>query len=437
MKDFSSRFGDRPSLAVKTLGAMQSSRKTLELDDELFLPSGPQCGAGDRVAPARPLDSNYMSGKFNATSRGRGWPKQPAVRSARDLEDPQIKNRGPQNFLASSGHGNNDLPNSPGMCVPMDLALDPDGRRWPKLPSVPLEPPVPVKTLENTMTEQSAELALRCAQIADLCNIRQQQAVDLQNACDEIEHLCASIAGLEDRVARHESEAVTAMQNLMRSENDKATLRAQLDRAQRESAELLQRLLRDETALNDQELALASALERIEELKAELATKPEESARVAAAVEEANRWHLNKLNRRSMHFEEQIKKFEKVISQRDIEIENLKLAHAKAEARCDDLAKTAASLEKTQQYERKKVEWGAEQVEFLETVLRVEREASELKVAELTAELRRARVEPVTAERATGAMRKDGVLVLPKLAARRGRLDAIESDTSISRTDAA
>lgn len=434
MNEFNSRFGDRPTLAVNTPGATEMSRKTLELDDELFLPTGTPRGGGNRTVPAPPVNYGHMRGKFNAADRNYGRPKQLAGESLSAFEEPARKNRGRQNYIASPGYGNNQFHNDPGTFVQTEPALDPDGRRWPKLPSVP---PTPVNALENTLAEQSAELALRCAQIADLCNVRQQQATELQIACDEIERLCESITVLEDTVAQRESETAAAMQDIMRSEKEKLALRAQLDQAQRESAALMQRLLGDETALNDSELALASAQERIEELKVELATKPEESARLTAAVEEANRRHRSELNRRSRHFEEQIKKFEGLISERDVEIENLQMARAKSEARCDDLAKTVASLESAQQYECKKVESGVGQVEFLETVLRVEREAAELKIAELTAELQRARVEHSAAERATAAMRKEVVLLLPKLSARRSRLDAPKSDMSMSRTDAA
>jgi DNA repair exonuclease SbcCD ATPase subunit len=433
MKEFSAHFGDRPNLTVNSLTSPRPSPANLELDDELFLPPNVHRGGGNRPVPERPFNSAPAAGKVSANGGSSGQPMPPP---AAPLATPKAPPRSgsPPVSPGGPGQGNGVRQGNPVSVRQADPPVDPDGRRWPKLPPVPA---VPVKAMENALSEQSAELALRCAQIADLCNIRQQQATELQIACDEIERLCGSIAELEATVAQRESDTTAAMQNLLHSEKEKMALRAQLEKAQQDSAGALQRLLGAETELNDKELAIASALERIEELKEQLAIKPEEIARIAEAVEEANQRHRSELNRRSMHFEEQIKKFEGMIADRDAEIKNLQVARAKADMRSDDFTRTIASLENEQQQVREKIDSRANHVEFLETVLQVEREETERKIAELTAELERARLQHSAAERATAEMRKGIVLLLPKLAARRTRPELPEQTTAITQTNAA
>jgi hypothetical protein len=433
MKEFSAYSGDRPILAVSPQASSRPNPASLELDDDLFLPPNVHRGGGNRPLPERPSNAGPATAKASTNSGSSGKPMRPPV-APLTVQNAPPRSGGSAVSPGVPSHGNTEQGGNPGTVRRADPPVDPDGRRWPKLPPVP---GTSVKALENALAEQSAELALRCAQIADLCNIRQQQATELQIACDEIERLCGSIAELQATVAERESDTAAAMQNLVHSEKEKMALRAQLEKVQQDSAGALRRLLEAETELNDKELAIASALERIEELKEQLAIKPEETARIAAAVDEADQRHRSELNRRSMHFEEQIKKFEGMIADRDAEIKNIQMARAKADMRCDDLARTIAALEKEQQQACEKIDSRANHVEFLETVLKVEREQSEQKISELNAELERARQKHSAAERATAEMRKDIVLLLPKLAARRSRPELSESNATVSQTNAA
>ena len=131
-------------------------------------------------------------------------------------------------------------------------ALDAGGRRWPELP---IGPRNRIITLESKIAEQSAELNQRCTQVADLCNIREQQAIELHDACDQIDRLSESIAGLQVTIVQHETETAAAKQKLILLDKERFILRAQLDKAKVECADLLQRSLRAETAHNDKDMS--------------------------------------------------------------------------------------------------------------------------------------------------------------------------------------
>jgi len=89
-------------------------------------------------------------------------------------------------------------------------------------------------------------------------------------------------------------------------------------------------------------------------------------------------------------------------------------ARAKLIYRYDDLAKIVDALECKQQLAQNKIDSQISTIEVLETILSVEREAAELKIGQLTAELQRGCLEHAAVERASATMRKEIVLLLPK-----------------------
>ena len=316
-----------------------------------------------------------------------------------------------------------------------NATLDAEDRHWPELPSVPQNR---IATLESKIAKQSAELTQRCSQVADLCNIREQQAIELHNACDQMDCLSESIAGLQGTIVQHKTEAAAAKQKLLLSDNEKFALRAQLDKAKAECADLLQRSLRAETAVNDKDMVIASTQEEVENLKAKIIAIPAETIRLTTAIEEeANTRHRHDLDRQRAHFESQIKKREGIVVERDMLLKDLEIAHAKLAEHCSDLSKTVTALESTRRLAQERIELQTGNIQALETLFRIQREALELKIKELTVELQRERVKHTASERTSAAIRKNIVLLLPKLVARRDLLLSREQEKSVSHNTAA
>lgn len=411
-------------------GATRAVERQLDLDDELFLPGTAQSGAGRRAPAHR---SAGHGGASHSASRG-GPPTRSAGAPLPAMAGTERKKRGPQEPIPRAGFANSEPRANSEYVEQPDATLDADGRRWPTLLPVPRDCK---NELENKVKELSAELSLRCIQIADLCNLRQQQDSELEAARDVIDNFDKSIATLQDAITRQKSEVAAAQQALALSKQENAALSMQLEKVKKESAAALKRSLNIEVAFNDREVAIVSARETVEFLRRDVAARTMEASSLRATIKEANRRHCNELNEQDAHFRIQIKKLEAIVADRDMRLEELDKTHSKLVERCNGLARTVVALESIKRTAGERSKSQNDLVERLETLLRVEREAAEIKIKDLTAELQRERSARSVAETSSAAAQNDIVLLSPKLAARRSRANEHEHDTSMSQNNAA
>ena len=221
-------------------------------------------------------------------------------------------------------------------------AFDAAGRRW---PIVAAPPQNRISELENTVAKLSAEVNLRCTQVADLYNIQQERANDVIDACDEIDCLGKTIVALQGTIAQREAEADAAKKKVIELEKENITLRLDLGIARKEMAELLQRLLSVETALNDKEVSIVAAEEGILRLKAELTATRHDATRLISTVAKADEERRNKFSQQSAQLDNKIQKIEAAAAEQDMQVRNLEVARAMLVTLCDSLAKTANAIE--------------------------------------------------------------------------------------------
>jgi hypothetical protein len=254
--------------------------------------------------------------------------------------------------------------------------IDGEGRHWPKPLTIPRDR---VRELEGVIAKLSTELSLRCAQIADLYNMRQQQEVELLNSCDEIDRLGKVIEELQRKLVWCASDATVENQKLVLLASENSTLRLQLENVQ------------NEVAL-------------------------------------ANQQHRNEFNQLSEQFNGQIRIFEEISIERNKDVENLEALRANLTNQVHDLTKMVDSFECDKKYSREKIIGHA--VEAFETILMVERKSSETKIRELTDELQRERLNHSTAVCASGATRKDIVIPFSKHFSQRSQPISPQQDIS-------
>ena len=247
-----------------------------------------------------------------------------------------------------------------------------------------------ISALEDRIARQAAELNLRCTQVADLFNVQQRQANELQTACEEINRLSKTVAMLAEAAEQREADLTSTVESFLLSENEKADLRVQLDKALAEVREVSQRLLTIETAYNDRELAIASTLETVNLLNAELVAASEERFKSVAAAQGESLRHRCEINEQKSFFQDKIKKIEAVVTCRDLRVRELEALRNRL----------------------------SERVDFLEALRKSEQEAAEFKIRELTEELQRERQRHSAADEASAAMHREITSLLPKLTAR-------------------
>lgn len=231
-------------------------------------------------------------------------------------------------------------------------AFDAAGRRW---PIVAAPPQNRISELEDTVAKLSAEVNLRCTQIADLYNSQQERANEVLDACDEIDLLGKTIESLQGTITKREMQTAAAEKKAIELEKENTTLRLDLDIARKEMAELLQRLLSVETAYNEREISIVAAEERNSRLKDELTATLHDATRLITTVAKADEERRNKFSQQSAQLDNKIQKIEAVAAEQNMQVRNLEVARAMLVALCDSLAKTANAIE-SMKAERKRSE---------------------------------------------------------------------------------
>jgi chromosome segregation ATPase len=242
-----------------------------------------------------------------------------------------------------------------------------------------------IAALEDTIAKQAAELNLRCTQVADLYNLQQRQANDLQVACEEIDRLSGTISGLLEKTAQQESEGEATKKQVALLETEKTALRVQLELTLAEVRDISQKLLFVETAFNDRETTLASAMEKIDSLTFELIAASADTFKVVAVTTGEKQRYRSELSQQKASFEARIKTLEATASAQDAQIKTLEEVRTRL----------------------------AKRVEILETLRKSEREAAEFKLKDLTGELQRERLGHSAEQRAFAALRNETNALLP------------------------
>jgi chromosome segregation ATPase len=303
------------------------------------------------------------------------------------------------------------------------LAFDAAGRRW---PIVAAPPQNRIGELEDTVAKLSAEVNLRCTQVADLYNSQQARANEVLDACDEIDLLGKTIESLQGTIAQREMQAAAADKKVIELEKENSALRLDLDIARKEMAELSHRLLSVETAFddretsfNERELSIVAAQERNSQLNDELTAKWHDANELIATVEKASEARRNKFDQQSVQLDNEIKKVKTVAAEQNALVKNLELARAMLMDYCDSLAKTVSAVECMKGDLRK--DFITQTKYIFELARTVNRNPATPKTTKLSAELRHEHSEHSSVEGSSADRRENTVHYLPKPSGLRAR----------------
>ncbi|MBI1203819.1 MAG: hypothetical protein GC182_15060 [Rhodopseudomonas sp.] len=347
----------------------------------------------------------------------------PVIRDRHGVEwDEDLFFTGPAKSEAILPHAAS-IPERPFDNPPDGLAQTAEGnqqaRDWPTLPMPARQTP---PALEKKLAEQTRELTLRCAQVAELHAAQGQQAAELQVAKEEIARLAAAIAPLRDELAQRDTAAIEQQKQLAATLRDNAALRDKLAAAREQTRELSEKLVALEAAYDDRETVAASALAELDVANAKLMNVAEQAEALAGAAKTAEMHGQDERQKLTATIQEQAEKIDTLFNDQSMQFR----VRDKLAKQCEELGRTIGHLESEQRQTKTELEFQSGLSEFLEAVLRVERENSDEKVKELTEALERETSARLAIEQASAAMRQEIAALLGQLTTR--GLKVVEPD---------
>lgn len=264
-------------------------------------------------------------------------------------------------------------------------------------------------------------LAAERAELAELQEVKRKQAAALRQARDEILSLDDQVKLLRAKLTQQEKETAAAQQAALRADADRAGLATELEQANANFAELLQRTDQLNATVDQKDNDIALARKKAASLTQELLAKAGQ-ADLTAAIEEAKARYYKDFDQRYAQFEAQLEKLARLVGARDERIRSLEDVNARLTARCDALAEKVNALEAAKrdveaakQAADDKLDSQMAVVRFLDTTLRAEREAAAQKIAALTADLKRERMERAANAHDSAAACREIARLLPRL----------------------
>jgi hypothetical protein len=219
------------------------------------------------------------------------------------------------------------------------------------------------------------ELAQRYAQIADLCNIRQQQDVELQIARSGIADLEKSNAVLRLALENQSADATAAQQAFNKFSAENKTLRARVSKLEKENEATLKHSLTIATSINNRSVLLASAQEQVGLLQKQLSEKTAEVNRLTATLEERKKRSQCNLDWYDACSPVEAARPESVVAYRDKELRKLSELNSELLTRCGQLTAKVDELKSQSRAADARIESQRRFIEVLQRALRLERDA--------------------------------------------------------------
>jgi chromosome segregation ATPase len=437
----------------------------IELDNELFSPIATLLGQENEAVRNLLLDAEHKIGELETIKRSIGKLVEPVSKTLRAYEETKSEKLSLQGALNSTRVAYDKLRVDLTATEKKAAASDAEAARLRDLVAVAQQS---VAALERTKAEQLAELSARRTHIAELQRHAQQIDSELQLTRDENRRFGERIANADKRAVELEGQALAAQQKAMQAGQERGAVQASFEKALSELAQTARRL-------SDTDKTLALTQGRLKAMETSFAEAQAERGRLSASLDEANHKHADEMHQQNSRFEalkarasltenlldearqtlmaraEEIRTFERRVVEaatvRDVtneKISRLEAALAESELRVKDLEESRTAL--TDQAKQlghavisRESAYGAAQqtarqqsdlVELLEKQLQATRDASEMQIAQLSAQLQREQLERSMAEGALESGRKDIARLMREVAALQYRPVAATSSES-------
>jgi chromosome segregation protein len=311
-----------------------------------------------------------------------------------------------------------------------------------------------VDTLEASKSEQSAELAAKAAEIADLQRRLHHDGTELQNTREENRRISERIIASDKAMVQLEAEVESSRQKATLAERERTTMQTSLDEALNEQSRMSRRLVEADNALT-------AATARLRQLETALTAAESDRGRLTEAIDEMKEKCQNEVNVQRMRFDalnarssaterlldearqaltaraDDIRSYERRIAEatlvrnmiegklgqiesglaeRDTQIRELEETRATLAERSAVLTKAATTRESAFNRAQERIGALEERIELLERELKGARESNDLQIEELNTQIHRERADRNMTEGALDAARQDVARLLREIA---------------------
>jgi chromosome segregation ATPase len=465
---------DRTSEPV-SLSATPSPATTdnpLELDEELFTALGAQIGGENEQLRNLLLDAHTKVGELDSIKASVGKLVDPVSRALRAFETEKSEKISLQAILTNTRTAYGKLRNEIGDLEKRTTAAEQECQT---LRQQLAATEAALRTAESGKAEIAIDAAARRVQIAELESRLSQETGESKMLREENRRFAERQSAIDKRLIALEADFNNTRQRLIMAEDEKQAQQAAFEKASAEAARLGRKLV-------EAEASMTTAHVRLRHAEASCAELNSERACLTSALDEANERHAHEIATQRMRFEtlqarsaatekllvearehlmtraEDIREHERrnadLARERDIlqgRLADLEAERAQRDAQFRDVEQARATLMErgaslTRAFASKETALGQsehtiaardERIAALEALLNTEMQAAETAIEELTAALRREKVERAVAEGALESGRKDFARLMRELMALQHGRDAAEEPAPLRPANAA
>jgi len=281
------------SAEVAAQASAMSNDNPLELDEELFSALGAQLGGDNESLRNLLLDANAKIGELDTIKNAVGKLVDPVSKALRAFETEKSEKISLQTVLNNTRTAYGKLRNE---VAELEKKASFSEKECQALRQELTTTQHILRTLEATKAEIAIDIATRRAQIVDLEARLAQETGEGKALREENRRLDERLSNADKRVVSLESELNGARQRLLMIEDEKRSQQISLDKISAEAARVSRKLAETEASLT----ATHGRLRHVEGNFAELST---ERARLANAIEEGNERHEHELTTQRMRFD--------------------------------------------------------------------------------------------------------------------------------------
>jgi chromosome segregation ATPase len=260
--------------------------KTVELDEDLFVPIAAKLGEETEAVRNLLLDAEHKIAELDAIKLSIAKLLDPVTSALRSYEEAKSEKLILQRALNNAQDVCTKLRDDLAVVQNKATAFKAECAR---LQHVAASATQNMAALERNNAKQLAELAEHRTRSAELQNLTQRQASDLQLGRAENLRLGERAAAADQQIVQLEAELQTSQQQAKQTKREQVAVQASLDKTFNELAATARRL-------SDSEKAHAAKEARVNTMERNLAELQAERAQLSAALDEAVHQHRDKLN---------------------------------------------------------------------------------------------------------------------------------------------